>query len=407
MNERRRIFFLILIMNFAVLVVWGVSIYILYQAALEESKERLRVTAQSQARLIEAVARFDQTYAQDHPGGPAEGTLSQVRDSHEQYEGFGETGEFTLARLEGELIVFLLNHRHFDFDVPAPVPIASAYAEPMRQALLGNSGSMIGLDYRGERVVAAFEPVQELDWGIVAKIDLAEVRAPFITASAYAGLIAILIDLSGIIIFLRVSNPILKYIEESEWQFRQIASQMSGAIYRFRADPGGDFSMDFLSEGAQDLFDKPLSQLMGPSDLFADLHPDDYEPFMASLQKSMENLTPWNHEFRVIWERDQSLHWIRGRSNPRKEADGSILWHGVLSDITERKHAEQALQEAHNTLEQRVEERTRELQKLVNAMAGREVRMAELKQVIQKLRRQLMDAGQHPTADDPLNEMPP
>ncbi len=53
-------------------------------------------------------------------------------------------------------------------------------------------------------------------------------------------------------------------------------------------------------------------------------------------------------------------------------------------------------------LETRVRDRTEELQVLVNAMAGRENRMAELKKVIQQLRQQLLDSGIRPSADDPL-----
>ncbi len=74
----------------------------------------------------------------------------------------------------------------------------------------------------------------------------------------------------------------------------------------------------------------------------------------------------------------------------------------LFLDITDRMKAEQAIIEAHNTLEMRVKERTAELQTLVNAIAGREVRMAELKQVVRKLRKQLLDIGEQPVADDPL-----
>jgi hypothetical protein len=42
---------------------------------------------------------------------------------------------------------------------------------------------------------------------------------------------------------------------------------------------------------------------------------------------------------------------------------------------------------------------------MVNLMAGREVRMAELKETIQKLRAQLEETGLTPVADDPLKEM--
>jgi hypothetical protein len=53
-----------------------------------------------------------------------------------------------------------------------------------------------------------------------------------------------------------------------------------------------------------------------------------------------------------------------------------------------------------------VAERTSELRKMVNLMAGREVRMAELKGVIRQLRAQLAEAGLKSAADDPLLEGP-
>jgi PAS domain S-box-containing protein len=60
-------------------------------------------------------------------------------------------------------------------------------------------------------------------------------------------------------------------------------------------------------------------------------------------------------------------------------------------DITERVRAEEELRK-----------HAAELKRLVNLMAGREVRMAELKQVIRKLQAQLEEAGLEPVADDPL-----
>ncbi|MDZ7374723.1 MAG: GAF domain-containing protein [candidate division KSB1 bacterium] len=56
----------------------------------------------------------------------------------------------------------------------------------------------------------------------------------------------------------------------------------------------------------------------------------------------------------------------------------------------------------HEELERKVRKRTEELQKLVNHMAGREIRMAELKEVIKMLRKQLLEAGLKPVVDDPL-----
>ncbi|MBW8011074.1 MAG: hypothetical protein FVQ83_07520 [Chloroflexi bacterium] len=215
MSERRRIFYMILIMVMVALAAAIVSIGVLYQAAFDEQEARLVETAQSQARLIEAVARFDAEQSRDYPGGSWEATLSQVREAHENYEGFGETGEFTLAQLEGNMIVFLLNHRHRDLQDPDPVSFDSERAEPMRLALSGFSGTVVGLDYRGEVVLAAHEPVAELDMGIVAKIDLAEVRQPFIWAGLIAGIIVVVLIVFAALGFLRMSNPIIKRLEDS------------------------------------------------------------------------------------------------------------------------------------------------------------------------------------------------
>jgi PAS domain S-box-containing protein len=78
----------------------------------------------------------------------------------------------------------------------------------------------------------------------------------------------------------------------------------------------------------------------------------------------------------------------------RDEAGNVIGLFAAARDITERRQAEQELARSNA-----------ELQKTINLMTGREVRMAELKDVIQKLRSQLEETGLTPVADDPLKEM--
>lgn len=228
MSDYKRHFLLILIMAIATLTVAGIAISLLYRAALDEQRERLVETAQSQVRLIEAVARFDAVQSRDYPEGSAAATLSQIIDAHENYMAAGETGEFTLARREGDDIVFLLRRHHYDMagtTIPMTVPFGSELAEPMRRALLGQSGTMIGPDYRGDIVLAAYEPVGELNWGIVAKIDMAEVRKPFIRAGAMAAGAAILIVIFGSMLFLRISSPMIRRLREYSERLEEMVAQ--------------------------------------------------------------------------------------------------------------------------------------------------------------------------------------
>ncbi|MBW2617612.1 MAG: PAS domain-containing protein, partial [Deltaproteobacteria bacterium] len=202
-------------MTGASIIVTGLTSYFLYHAALNEGRERLVETATSQARLIEAVARFDAKYSQDYPEGTIEATLSQIREAHARHKHFGRTSEFTLAKRVGDDVVFLLRHYPSGLDERKPVPFSSELAEPMRRALSGQSGTVIGLDYRGEKVLAAYEPVAELNMGIVAKIDFSEIREPFIRAGAYAGLVMLIVVLIGSLLFLRVTNPFIMRLEET------------------------------------------------------------------------------------------------------------------------------------------------------------------------------------------------
>jgi len=64
----------------------------------------------------------------------------------------------------------------------------------------------------------------------------------------------------------------------------------------------------------------------------------------------------------------------------------------------------QQIQQYADQLEERIEKRTQELSRMVDLMAGREIRMKELKEVIQTLRAQILHAGLDPEADDPLLE---
>lgn len=215
MSPRKRIILLITIMIVIVLIIESITIAILYRAAFNEQADNLRDMVISQARLIEAIDRFDRIHSTDYPLQASEMTLGKIIDAHSRYPGFGQTGEFTLAKRQGDRIVFILNHRHYDLNKPIPVPFSSKLAEPTRLALSGKSGTIVGLDYRGEKVLAAYEPVEGLNWGIVAKIDLAEVRAPFIKAAGISGVLGILAIILGTIIFIQLTNPLIKKLNDT------------------------------------------------------------------------------------------------------------------------------------------------------------------------------------------------
>ncbi|HWF35736.1 MAG TPA: EAL domain-containing protein [Solirubrobacteraceae bacterium] len=80
----------------------------------------------------------------------------------------------------------------------------------------------------------------------------------------------------------------------------------------------------------------------GDPDLWASrLHPDDRERVLAAEHASAESGSPGSGpaEYRLL-DRDGNVVWIRDDAQLVRDATGSLQWHGVLSDVTERKQAE-------------------------------------------------------------------
>ena len=362
MGWRSRLLLMILIMTGVSLAVIGISITVLYKVAFEQSQGRLVEIARSQARLIEAVARFDKAHTEpDYPGGARAATLNQIIDAHEHFPGFGETGEFTLAQREGDQIVFLLSLRHYAQEQPRPIPFDSGYAEPMRRALSGKSGTVIGRDYRGVTVLAAYEPVAELDLGIVAKMDLAEIRKPYVRAGVAAIIWGLFVLLLGTALFLRVVNPIIRRLERNEERFRQIAETIHEVFWLSTPDWSQVLYISPAYEtvwgrSCQSLYENPRSWLDAVIEKDRKAVVEDISKRSAGRPAAAEF-----PEYR-IFRPDGTMRWILARAFPIRDPLGRVYRiAGIAEDVTDRKRAEQERQRVLDQLEDRVRERTAEI----------------------------------------------
>ena len=253
---------LILIMALTSLIVGAISIVSLYNTAIEQHRLRVVETVKSQARLIEAIASY-QAFDTSNPGGSdwEKTTLQQIKNAYDQFDGFGETGEFALARLSDANIEFVLRHRYTDNHYPMTIPFAGNWAEPMRLALTNQSGIIIGLDYRGQPVLAAYEPIKLLNLGLVAKIDLAEIRAPFIRTGIISLIVGLLIIFIASRLFFRIATPIQQQIEQQAETFRTLAETAREGIILI--DTHG--TIEYANPSAEIMFCYARGSLIGTS----------------------------------------------------------------------------------------------------------------------------------------------
>ena len=92
------------------------------------------------------------------------------------------------------------------------------------------------------------------------------------------------------------------------------------------------------------------------------LHSDDRSATVAAIGKCLAALEPYALEHRIVCK-DGSIRWMLCKGKAVLSAEGNVeRLLGVAIDITELKRAEKQLRELNEQLEQRVSQRTEELQ---------------------------------------------
>ncbi|MCC5641484.1 PAS domain S-box protein [Nostoc sp. CHAB 5824] len=93
------------------------------------------------------------------------------------------------------------------------------------------------------------------------------------------------------------------------------------------------------------------------------IHPDDRDRVLKTSMQAVANGTTYEVEIRFRRASDGSYRWHIVRGLPFRDAAGQIIkWVGIASDIHDRKVAEAALQQLNEMLEQRIQERTAQLE---------------------------------------------
>ncbi|WP_212632084.1 ATP-binding protein [Pseudomonas sp. KB-10] len=142
----------------------------------------------------------------------------------------------------------------------------------------------------------------------------------------------------------------LSYREEALQRLQHIAEQLPGVVYQFQLHSDGRSCFPYASEGLRDVYGlQPEDVQKDASLVFARIYPDDLAAVTASIQASAENLSVWHQEYRFLHPTKGPI-WLEGRATPQRRSDDSILWHGFITDITQRKHLEQMKSEFVSTV---------------------------------------------------------
>ena len=134
-------------------------------------------------------------------------------------------------------------------------------------------------------------------------------------------------------------------LRKSESELQRISANAPGMIWKM--EPVDDhYAITYLSSKSMEMFEvTPEEALSDANALRKYIHPDDLDTYLAGQEDAIKNLSSFSLEFRIELP-EQGLRWRQCFAHPSKDATGIVVWHGMTIDITDRKTAELALQEA-------------------------------------------------------------
>jgi PAS domain S-box-containing protein len=132
-------------------------------------------------------------------------------------------------------------------------------------------------------------------------------------------------------------------LRANELNFQLTVDTIPGMVHTMTATGG----VEFVNHQILDFFGKTLEQLNNWEML---VHPDDRSRVVDLWTRSVATGEPYDAEHRVL-RADGTYRWLHSRGLPLRDISGNIVrWYNLLTDIDERKRAEEALRASERNL---------------------------------------------------------
>lgn len=344
MRARRSLTLILILSTFSVGAVGVVSGLIAYRGALDSEADALQTILSIEANIFRAFYDHEE---REHAGADStlilDAAVADLRASDIDFNGFGVSGELTVARREGDMIHFLLRQRGSATDFPDPVPWTGGLAEPMRRALSGRLGVEQLVDYAGTPVMAAYRSIPGTPLGMVAKKELSEIRGRYLRGAVLGGALGLTILIVGVGLIRRLGGGLVEEAEEHESQHRAFLESFPGAAFRLAKVAGEGWRYRSLEGHVEELTGWPAAHFLDDPEAWPAAVPVE-ERAKARLEVLAElalEVGQAEVEYRVL-HRSGELRWIRTILHPAGEGHEEELV-GLHSDVSPRRQLDAAL----------------------------------------------------------------
>ncbi|MCX7013353.1 MAG: PAS domain S-box protein [Candidatus Sumerlaeota bacterium] len=266
------------------------------------------------------------------------------------------TAETMLVRREGDSVLFLSDVRHQSGTaLTLRLPLGQERL-PAAMAAQGFEGFVDGIDYRGVDILAACRAISDSPWFLVAKIDADEVFAPMRReATTVSVVVALLLLTAGLALG-------LVWRQQAEKALRS-ASHYARSLVEASLDPlvtiSPEGKITDVNQATEQASGVPRERLIGRnfSDYFTE--PDKAnEGYQTVLREGFVR----DYPLTIRHASGSTIDVLYNATVYRNEAGKIQGVFAAARDITERKRAEEEVRRLNAELEQRVIERTAQLE---------------------------------------------
>ena len=238
-------FFLILIS-----VIFGtISIYNLYESVVNQHKLWLSNIVHNKVIILETLSQSTNKGNTQNTTKPSYPMINKVIKAFNKTKSIGQTGEILFAMKKDKGFYFITLDKKNGSPLQHFYNFGSNKAIPMQLAFQGKIGTVIADDYDNIEVLAAYAPVASLNFGVVAKMDMEEVRAPFYNFLITNMIINILVIAFGVMTLSYFYMRMLKRLEEKENRHKLLLDFLPIGIYQ--SDSLGNFR--FMNKKCRDI----------------------------------------------------------------------------------------------------------------------------------------------------------
>jgi PAS domain S-box-containing protein len=163
-------------------------------------------------------------------------------------------------------------------------------------------------------------------------------------------------------------------VHENEARLRALTDNLPGGmVYQVSTGRNGsERRFLFVSQSCEKLTGYPAESILADATVaYGMIDPADAPSLAATEAAAIAEVRQFDVQCRFR-RADGAIRWSRIISAPRTQSDGSLVWDGIMIDVTDQKRAEEMLRDLNETLEQRVAERAEDL-----ALAQEALRQAQ------------------------------